>query len=89
MATHENGIGLVDEDVTGAQQPRFTLHPLHEAALRLADFGPGRPSSKTKDLIGMLLGHGARAWRQSQAPVAIHLHISTPERRRPVAIKLR
>nr|WP_245223942.1 hypothetical protein [Rhizobium halophytocola] len=68
---------------------RPTLHPLHEAAMRLAEIGLGRQRSRTKDLIGLLLGHGARAWRQSQPPVAIHLHISTPERRCPVVMKLR
>ncbi len=42
------------------------LHPLQQAATRLTDFRDGRSRMKAKDLVGMLLCHGARAWRASQ-----------------------
>jgi hypothetical protein len=42
---------------------------LHEAAKQLAQQGLMRPRLKTKDIVGYLLSHGARAWRGS-LPVA-------------------
>ena len=44
-------------------------HPLQQAALRLGEVRDGRSKMKAKDLVGLLLCHGARAWRSSQ-PVA-------------------
>lgn len=71
---------------------RTGLHPLHEAALRLAEIGMQRPkakSAKTKDLINLLLCHGARAWRYSQPDARIHLHVTSPDGRAPVILRLR
>jgi hypothetical protein len=71
---------------------RIGLHPLHEAALRLAEIGLQRPkakSAKTKDLINLLLCHGARAWRYSQPDARIHLHVTSAEGRAPVVLRLR
>jgi hypothetical protein len=65
------------------------LHPLHEAALKLAGLGPKRPPSKTRDLVAMLLGHGARAWRANQPKAQLHLHVSTPKGRHPIRMRLR
>ncbi len=42
------------------------LHPLQQAASRLSDYRDGRSRLRAKDLVGMLLCHGARAWRASQ-----------------------
>ena len=66
-----------------------TLHPLHEAAMRIADLGLGRSRGRTKDLVGMLLAHGARAWRSGQPAAGIHLHVGISERRYPVRLRLR
>ncbi|NDV88111.1 hypothetical protein GTW51_15525 [Aurantimonas aggregata] len=41
-------------------------HPVHQAALRLAEVRDGRSRLKAKDLVALLLCHGARAWRSSQ-----------------------
>ena len=72
-------------------KPKFSgLHPLHEAAMRIADIGLSRPRSrKTKDLINVLLCHGARAWRYAQPEARIHLHITSPSGDAPVLIRLR
>jgi len=62
MAVNENFPGF-SLDGAGKMKPKsFALHPLHEAAMRLADLGLSRSRSrnKTKDLIGILLCHGAR-----------------------------
>jgi hypothetical protein len=65
------------------------LHPLHEAAMRLAGRGVSLPKERTRDLVSMLLSHGARAWRHSQPEAQIHLHISCRSGRIPVWLKLR
>lgn len=44
-------------------------HPLQQAAMRLGEARDGRSRLKAKDLVGLLLCHGARAWRSSQ-PIA-------------------
>jgi hypothetical protein len=65
------------------------LLPLHEAAMRLAGMGLGQSHSKTRDLVAMLLGHGARAWRASQPVAELHLHVTTPKGGHPIRLRLR
>lgn len=65
------------------------LLPLHEAAMKLAGMGLNRSHEKTRDLVAMLLGHGARAWRGNQPPVDLHLHVRTPRGHRSVRLRLR
>jgi hypothetical protein len=72
----------------GAGKPTG-LHPLHEAAMKLAGMGLNRSHSKTRDLVAMLLGHGARAWRASQPEVSLHLHVKTPNGAHPIRLRLR
>ena len=73
----------------GGQSRSAGLHPLHEAALKLAGMGLTRSQTKTRDLVAMLLGHGARAWRASQPEVKLHLHVITPTGDHPVRLRLR
>ena len=68
----------------GRPVSRASLHPLHEAAMRLAGMGKPKTNSKARDLVTMLLAHGARAWRNSQAPVSIHLYLTSPSGRNPI-----
>ncbi|MFS8049566.1 hypothetical protein [Rhizobium sp. BR 314] len=89
MAMNENFPGLSLDGGVKTKQKSFALHPLHEAAMRLADLGLSRSRNKTKDLIGILLCHGARAWRYSQPDAHIHLHITAPSGRAPVMMRLR
>lgn len=65
------------------------LLPLHEAAMKLAGMGLNRSHEKTRDIVAMLLGHGARAWRSGQPSVELHLHVTTPRGRQPVRLRLR
>ena len=82
--------GNVSETANKGSQGRTPgLHPLHEAALKLAGMGLTRSQTKTRDLVAMLLGHGARAWRASQPEVALHLHVTTPKGAHPVRLRLR
>lgn len=73
----------------GSQGKPAGLHPLHEAALKLAGMGLTRSQTKTRDLVAMLLGHGARAWRASQPEVTLHLHVTTPKGAHPIRLRLR
>lgn len=88
MGMNENGAGLTPAPEKKLKSPRSALHPLHEAAMRIAELG-SRPKSKTKDLVTLLLTHGARAWRSTQPGVQIHLHITSPSGRYPIRIKIR
>ncbi|OWV70914.1 hypothetical protein CO670_04580 [Rhizobium sp. J15] len=91
MAINENVPGTPSER-RAAARTRSSLHPLHEAAMRLAEIGLQRPrakSPKTRDLINLLLCHGARAWRYSQPEARIHLHVTSPDGSAPVQLRLR
>lgn len=90
MAMNENLFDVPPTARDAKRRPlKGTLHPLHEAAMRIADIGLGRSRNKTKDLVGMLLAHGARAWRSGQPSADIHLHVGVSERRHPVRIRFR
>jgi hypothetical protein len=92
MAINENVPEFPPQGRFTGKNPRSVLHPLHEAALRLAEIGLQRQkpkTAKTKDLINLLLCHGARAWRYSQPEASIHLHVTCPGGRAPVTLRLR
>lgn len=67
MSIEQHGLG---QEVMETPFPRALnqggAHPLHQAALRLAEVRDGRSRLKAKDLVALLLCHGARAWRSSQ-----------------------
>lgn len=53
------------------------LHPMQQAASRLGDLRDGRSRLRPKDLVGLLLCHGARAWRASQPVARVRLRVDT------------
>ena len=90
MASNERHFEAAPTQDNGGKDGSYSLHPLHEAAFRIADLGLSRKrGSRTKDLIGLLLCHGARAWRYSQPEANIHLHVSSHGGRYPVMLRLR
>lgn len=90
MASKDFRIDKIDGQDNGGMVPAsHVLHPLHEAAFRLSDIANREKRSKTKDLIGLLLSHGARAWRYSQPEANIHLHVAAQAGRFPVILRLR
>ncbi len=90
MAVNENMPGDGKRPMARRQSRlRGNLHPLHEAAIRIADIGLSRPSAKTKDLVNLLLVHGARAWRSTHGPVSIHLYVTGAARRPVLRMRLR
>lgn len=67
---------------------RPRLSPLHEAAMRLADLGLSKSRSRTKDLVNLLLSHGARTWRASQPATDLRLRVRAPEGASAVRLRL-
>ncbi|WP_337270980.1 hypothetical protein [Oryzifoliimicrobium ureilyticus] len=92
MGNNENSPTFPVDRQKQARRPLGALHPLHEAAMRIAEIGLQRQkagTAKTKDLIGLLLCHGARAWRYSQPQVDIHLHVTCSGKPAPVVLRIR
>lgn len=94
MSVNENVKGgLVAANPGRSPAKGIALNPLHEAAMRLAGLGVGlglnRSREKTRDLVTLLLSHGARAWRHQQPAATIHLHVSQRAGRAPVRMRLR
>lgn len=56
-----------------------SVQALYHAASRLADARRGAPRFKTRDLVGLLLSHGARTWRNSQPRAFVRLRVRSPE----------
>jgi hypothetical protein len=89
MGMNENSAEFVFKPASKTRARGVALNPLHEAAMRLAGVGFSRSKEKTRDLVAMLLSHGARAWRHSQPEANIHLHIGMRSGRAPIRLKIR
>lgn len=87
MAINENYLDIASSK--GRSQSASVLHPIHEAAMKIADLGLNKSRHKTRDLVNLLLCHGARAWRSNQPEVKIHLHIDGRFGHSPVHLRLR
>ncbi len=77
--------GLLNWPVVGADEKPA---PTGRQPLRLSDLLRARPAVKTRDLITMLLGIGARARRSSMPRVHIKLRVYTPTGKPAVRISL-
>ena len=78
MTIQQNVLGLVDARGKKGRTADVGVHALHQAAMRLADVRRTGSRLKTKDLVGLLLSHGARAWRASLPPANVRIHAVTP-----------
>jgi hypothetical protein len=66
----------------------FTVSTLRHAATRLADFRSPGNRFKTRDLVALLLSHGARSWRASQPTAHVRVKVFRPNGRPAVRIDL-
>ena len=66
----------------------FTVSTLRHAATRLADFRSPGNRFKTRDLVALLLSHGARSWRASQPAAHVRVKVFRPNGRLAVRIDL-
>ena len=76
-----------DETRNRSSQGLRDAHPLQQAAIRLSDVREGRSKLKAKDLVGLLLCHGARAWRSSQPISHTRIDVRTPARHPAVRLR--
>lgn len=94
MVTEEQeAAGIIDP----RPQARSVLHPqgrgigfstLRQAATRLADFRSPGNRFKTRDLVALLLSHGARSWRATQPAARVRVRVFAPDGNPAVRIDL-
>jgi hypothetical protein len=88
-----------EQEAAGNTGPRFDTRPpgrgvgfgvstLRQAATRLADFRSQSNRFKTRDLVALLLSHGARSWRASQPAAHVRVKVFAPDGRPAVRIDL-
>ncbi len=89
MSMENHGRGLTVPTRAGSRPDAVPvgIHPLQQAALRLGEARDGRSRIKAKELVGLLLSYGARAWRASQ-PVS-HTRIRTVAPDGSTAVRMR
>lgn len=61
---------------------------LSHAAERLAEMRRGGRGLRTKELVGLLLSHGARTWRNSFPRTDVRLRVFAPDGKPAIKIRL-
>ncbi|NDW04211.1 hypothetical protein [Jiella pacifica] len=89
MSMENHGRNLTVPTLPGSRPEAVPVgvHPLQQAALRLGEARDGRSRMKAKELVGLLLSYGARAWRASQ-PVS-HTRIRSVSPSGSTAVRMR
>lgn len=73
-------MALQDAGAAGDRRERNAetgLAALNQAARRLGEIAGRRPKGRTRDLVALLLAHGARAWRASQPRATVRVQVET------------
>lgn len=87
MITPDNAFELSQQPTKrGTSAPRN--YSLHEATMRLAEIGRQVSRKRTRDLVALLMCHGARTWRASQPHVGLRLKVETSPGTASVRLKL-
>lgn len=84
-------MSLQDTAPRGEQgrRPDAGLTALNQAARRLGELTQSRPRrGRTRDLVGVLLAHGARAWRGSLPAVVVRVRVEAGPGRAAVRLAL-
>jgi hypothetical protein len=69
---------LVEFDRTGRRPALIGVDLLHQATVRRTDFRLTGAGRKAKDLVGVLMSHGARIRRAARPRCDIRLAVYTP-----------
>jgi len=85
-----------EKDVVNLATARRKTHPddgrsgpaLQQAAKRLAEMRRGGSGLRTKELVGLLLSHGARTWRNSFPRADVRLRVFAPNGKPAIKIRL-
>ena len=82
-------LGFVDTRRQEGGPAEIGVQALHQAAVRLSDVRRGGARFKTKDLVGLLLSHGARTWRNTMPVVNVRIRVFAPGGKPAVKIGLK
>ena len=88
MIGEQDVLGFVDTRREEGRPAEVGVQALHQAAVRLADIRRGGPRFKTKDLVGLLLSHGARTWRNSLPVATVRIRVFAPNGKPAIKIRL-
>ena len=89
MNVDQESLGFVEPPGRASTPSLASMHPLKQASMRIAELREGRTTLKAKDLVGLLLSHGARAWRASQPVVRSRIKVASPSGQPAVRIRFR
>ncbi|BDA84725.1 hypothetical protein Sa4125_22670 [Aureimonas sp. SA4125] len=89
MTIDQESLGHMDHASNRFGGTVVGMHPLHQASRRINEFREGRSLLKAKDLVGLLLCHGARAWRASQPAASPRLVVYSPVGDRAIRLRIR
>ena len=89
MTVDQESHGFVESKGRVSGLALASMHPLKQASMRIADYREGRTTTKARDLVGLLLSHGARAWRASQPVVRSRIKVSSPSGHPAVRMRFR
>lgn len=78
MLPEKSVLSFVDFRREAFRSPNVRVDTHHQPPVGLADFRVGGAGRKAKDLIGLLVSHGARIRRSARPRVAISLTVFTP-----------
>ena len=78
MSVEQEILGYTSAGEKASNVSSIGLHPLQQAASRLGHETYGKTRVRAKDLVGLLLCHGARAWRAAQPEGLIYLKVDGP-----------
>lgn len=89
MSGQQDVLGFVDPGRQERTAAKVGMQLLHKAPMGLSDIRRASTRFKTKDLVGLLLSHGARSWRASFPAADIRLRVLAPEGKTAVKIRLK
>lgn len=78
MSAEESFLSLVDLGGEKRRSPLVGMNALHKPTIGRLDLGLGSAGRKAKDLVGLLICHGARARRATRPACRITLEVFTP-----------
>ena len=88
MIGEKDVLSFVDPRREERRAAEVGMQALNQSTMRLADIRRGGPRFKTKDLVGLLLSHGARTWRNTLPVVTVRLRVFAPDGKPAVKIGL-
>lgn len=89
MRRQQNFLGFIDPRSKERAAAEIGMHPLHQSTVGLSNVRRTGSRFKTKDLVGLLLAHGARSWRATLPVASLRLAVITPDGKSAVQIRLK